>query len=106
MRQHEVVAAFGVEGDFARAELLDKGFAVGAGAEDEGGAVVGVAVVVVQGVAVFCADDVADAAVFADVAPGGAQGVSQCPADGGEVADVGGFGVVGPPCWSSASAGS
>lgn len=68
MRQHEVVTAFGVEGDFARTELLDEGFAVGAGAEDEGGAVMGVAGVVVQGVAVFCTDDVADAAVFADVA--------------------------------------
>ena len=47
-----------------------------------------------QGVAVFAAADVANGAVLADVAPGSAQGVRQGSADGSQVADVGGFGVI------------
>ena len=94
VRQHEVVAAFGVERHAHPGEAFSQRLAVRARAEDDALGVNLRAVCRLQADAAVFAAGSGDAAVFADVATAGAQAVGKGRAQRGKVGDVGGFLVV------------
>ena len=88
VRQHEVVATFGIQRYTQAGEAVGQRLAARTGAEDEAVGMVAVAIFRFEAEAAVFAAGSGDAAVFVNAAAARAQGLGEARAEGSEVKDV------------------